>query len=143
MGALLYELVTGNPPFYSRDVEKIYHAIQNEEIDFPSHVDLSPEIKMLLEGLLVKDPKKRLGSMGGIRQILGHPWVRKLKAAEIVSKSVPTPINIDLLTFNVNEEEIEEGGDDFLEKFADEDSNFDDCFEDFYFNRHEGQNILQ
>jgi hypothetical protein len=46
------------------------------------------------------------------------------------------------LTFNVNEEEIEEGGDDFLEKFADEDSNFDDCFEDFYFNRHEGQNIL-
>jgi serum/glucocorticoid-regulated kinase 2 len=59
--------VTGNPPFYSRDVDRIYQSIQNDEIDFPSHVDLSPEIKMLLEGLLAKDPKRRLGSMGGIR----------------------------------------------------------------------------
>jgi hypothetical protein len=49
---------------------------------------------MLLEGLLVKDPKKRLGSLGGVREILGHPWVRKLKTADIINKSVPTPIKI-------------------------------------------------
>lgn len=29
LGALLYELVIGSPPFYSRDVEKIYYSIQN------------------------------------------------------------------------------------------------------------------
>lgn len=67
LGALLYELVTGNPPFYSREVEKIYEAIQRDEVDFPPGLALSPEIKMLVQGLLVKDPKKRLGSMGGIR----------------------------------------------------------------------------
>jgi len=60
-------LVTGNPPFYSRDVEKIYYSIQNEEIEFPPHIELSQEIKMLLEGLLMKEPKRRLGSMGGVR----------------------------------------------------------------------------
>jgi hypothetical protein len=58
--------------------------------------------------LLVKDPKKRLGSLGGIREILGHPWVRKIKPADITNKTVSTPIKIDLLTFNINEEEIEE-----------------------------------
>jgi hypothetical protein len=33
-----------------------------------------------------------------------------LKTADIVNKTVPTPIKIDLLTFNINEEDIEEGG---------------------------------
>ena len=65
---------------------------------------------MLLEGLLVKDPKRRLGSMGGVREILGHPWVRKIKPADIKDRNIQTPIKIDLLTFNINEEEIEEGG---------------------------------
>lgn len=40
--------------------------------------------------------------MGGVREILGHPWVRKLKPADIINKTVQTPINIDLLTFNIN-----------------------------------------
>ena len=63
---------------------------------------------MLLEGLLIKDPKRRLGSLGGIREILGHPWVRKVKATDITDKVLKTPIKIDLLTFNINEEEIDE-----------------------------------
>lgn len=65
---------------------------------------MSPEIKMLLEGLLIKDPKRRLGSLGGIREILGHPWVRKLKPADITDKILTTPIKIDILTFNINEQ---------------------------------------
>jgi len=142
MGALLYELVTGNPPFYSRNVEKIYYSIQNEEIDFPSHVDLSDELKMLLEGLLVKDPRRRLGSLGGVRQILGHPWVRKMKADEVINKKVPTPIRIDLMTFNINEDEIDESENNFEVKLANEDSDFEPMFEDFYFFRNEVVNIL-
>lgn len=59
---------------------------------------------MLLEGLLIKNPKKRLGSLGGIREILGHPWVRKIKPADITGKKIQTPIKIDLLTFNINQE---------------------------------------
>ena len=43
---------------------------------------------MLLEGLLIKDPKKRLGSLGGIREILGHPWVRKIKPTDITNKTI-------------------------------------------------------
>jgi hypothetical protein len=74
---------------------------------------------MLLEGLLIKDPKKRLGSLGGIREILAHPWVRKIKPIDITNKIVETPIKVDLLIYNINEEEIEEAGDTFSEKFKD------------------------
>lgn len=38
LGALLYELVTGLPPFYSRNEEEIKCAIVNEELTFPDHV---------------------------------------------------------------------------------------------------------
>jgi serine/threonine protein kinase len=41
LGALLYELVTGLPPFYSRDEEEIKNAIVNEELTFPDHIALS------------------------------------------------------------------------------------------------------
>jgi hypothetical protein len=91
---------------------------------------------MLLEGLLIKDPKKRLGSLGGIREILGHPWVRKIKPADIANRTVETPIKVDLLIFNINQEEIEETENHFTEKFGDEDVDFEETFPNFYFNRH-------
>ena len=97
---------------------------------------------MLLEGLLVKDPKRRLGSLGGIREILGHPWVRKIKPSDIANRVIETPIKIDLLAFNVNEEEIEEAENNFEEKFHDESNDFKEMFEGFYFNRHDAINVL-
>lgn len=54
MGALLYELVTGLPPYYSRDTDEIYESILNEELTFPEKFNLSKEIKDLLSGLLNK-----------------------------------------------------------------------------------------
>lgn len=42
LGALLYELVTGLPPFYSRNEEEIREAIIHEQLTFPDHVTLSP-----------------------------------------------------------------------------------------------------
>ena len=52
LGSLLYELVTGLPPFYSRDPEKIYNATMKQQVNFFSHFSL--ELRSLLEGLLCK-----------------------------------------------------------------------------------------
>lgn len=38
MGALLYELVTGLPPFYNRDPEKIYTATLKQHLAYPSNL---------------------------------------------------------------------------------------------------------
>lgn len=61
MGALLYELLTGLPPFYSQDPNEIYEAVLVEDIVYPEDVQLTTECKSLLKSLLCKDPKHRLG----------------------------------------------------------------------------------
>lgn len=79
---------------------------------------------MLLKGLLEKEPNRRLGSLGGIKEILGHPWVRKMKVADILSKKVSTPISVDLMTFNMNEEEISALDDSFFSLLKQESDHF-------------------
>jgi serine/threonine protein kinase len=41
MGALLYELLIGLPPFYSRDPNEIYESVLSEELTFPDDVPLT------------------------------------------------------------------------------------------------------
>jgi len=66
-------MLTGLPPFYTRDREKLFNNIMNEDIVFPGH--LSNNAKDLLSNLFVKDPNLRLG--GGATDsepIKAHPW---------------------------------------------------------------------
>lgn len=112
LGALLYELVTGLPPFYSRNEDEIKDSIINEELSFPDHVDLSSEIKSLLSGLLNKNPKFRLGSLRGLKEILFHPWIGKINSEIVLSKKLVPPYIPSLDEFNFDENEL---GDDEAE----------------------------
>ena len=68
LGALLYELLTGLPPFYSHDRDEMYHNIVNKELaGFPQ--SLSKEAIQLLKGLLKKDPEERIGFQRGIEEV--------------------------------------------------------------------------
>lgn len=91
LGALLYELVTGLPPYYTKNHDELQQSIIRKQISFPVHVELSNEIKDLLEKLLKKDEKYRLGSYVGIKQILFHPWIGKINSGAILSKQIRSP----------------------------------------------------
>ena len=57
VGAVMYEMMCGRLPFYSRDHEVLFELILMEEVKFPAR--LSTDAKSLLTGLLTKDPAQR------------------------------------------------------------------------------------
>lgn len=60
VGALLFELLTGLPPFYTNDKKQLFHNILRGHLVIPDH--LSPNARDLIQRLLHRDPKQRLGS---------------------------------------------------------------------------------
>ncbi|CAD8072433.1 unnamed protein product [Paramecium primaurelia] len=109
LGALLYELVTGLPPYYSRDTDEIYESILNEELTFPEKLNLSSDIKNLLQGLLCKQPSERLGANKGLTELLTHSWFKDVDLIAILQKLVPPPFKPNQLKFNYDQNDLMKG----------------------------------
>ena len=90
LGALLYEMLTGLPPWYSRDRQKMFASIRNDPLVIPNYV--APEIQSLIIGLLDKDPKSRLGGCGeDAKEIKGHSIFRYVGWDQLYEKRVIPP----------------------------------------------------
>lgn len=76
LGAIMYEMLVGYPPFYSDDPMSTCRKIVNwrTHLKFPEEVKLSPEAKDLITKLLC-NVNQRLGS-GGADEIKAHCWFR-------------------------------------------------------------------
>ncbi|KAE7998512.1 hypothetical protein FH972_003051 [Carpinus fangiana] len=76
LGAIMYEMLVGYPPFYSDDPVTTCRKIVNwkNHLKFPEEVRLTPEAKDLICRLLC-DVEHRLGT-GGADQIKAHPWFK-------------------------------------------------------------------
>lgn len=98
LGALIYEMTVGRPPFAANTHKDLFHKIINQDVTYPSHI--SPNLKMFLSQLLEKDPKERLGAKHGLAEIVNHPWCRDLDFVKIASKKVKAPIALDLYKTN-------------------------------------------
>jgi len=88
LGTLLYEMLTGLPPFYAQNVNVMYQKILSGELRFPNYI--SEEAKSLLEGLLTRDPALRLGTRGG-DEVKGHPWFSDLQWDKLIKKEIEPP----------------------------------------------------
>jgi len=67
LGVVLYEMVTGLPPYYADDKTELFDNIKTNELDLSEEVtkNLSPSCVDILRQLLHKDPHIRLGTASG------------------------------------------------------------------------------
>lgn len=94
MGVLMYELLTGGSPF-TVDGDENTHSDIAERImkrDPPFSKDIGFLAKDIIQRLLIKDPKKRLGSgPSGAQNVKSHPFYQKLNWEDLAAKKVPAP----------------------------------------------------
>jgi len=90
LGTLIYEMLTGLPPFYSQNINIMYQKILNGELRFPSYV--SSEAQSLLEGLLTREVDKRLGSgPDGSNEVKRHGFFGEIDWDRLEKKEIDAP----------------------------------------------------
>ena len=59
LGILIYELLFGKTPFFSDNRSILFDNILKKDVEFPSDINIEPDVKQCISLLLTKDPKKR------------------------------------------------------------------------------------
>lgn len=78
VGVILFELLTGIPPFNAEHPQTIFDNILNRKIPWPDvPEEMSYEAMDLIDKLLTEDPNQRLGSKGAA-EVKRHPFFKDI-----------------------------------------------------------------
>lgn len=89
LGMLLFEMLTGLPPWYTRDRKKLYERIRSAELVFPPHIGRTA--RSVVTALLNRDPARRLGSQRDVEEIKAHPFFAPIDWRAMEAQRLATP----------------------------------------------------
>jgi len=95
-GIFLYELLHGTTPFKGAGNKAILFNVVGQPLRFPEKPTVSKVARDLIQGLLVKEPKKRYAYKRGATEIKQHPFFNGVNWALVRSATppiIPKPFN--------------------------------------------------
>ncbi|KDO24420.1 AGC protein kinase [Saprolegnia parasitica CBS 223.65] len=90
LGMVLYEMLTGLPPWYTRNRQKLFDRVRNAPLTFPDYV--SAPAQSLIAGLLNRNPTERLGNKSA-KDIQVHPFFATINWDALYARELPPPFN--------------------------------------------------
>ncbi|XP_022246432.1 serine/threonine-protein kinase Sgk1-like [Limulus polyphemus] len=91
LGAVLYEMMYGLPPFYSRDTAEMYDNILHKPLKLRTNISI--EARSILEALLQKNKDRRLGSKNDVEDVKNHEFFKTVNWVELEARQISPPYN--------------------------------------------------
>lgn len=85
LGVLLYEMLTGLPPFYDENTNEMYRKILQDPLQFPGPEIVPAAAKDLLQRLLDRNPERRLGA-NGAAEIKAHHFFANIDWRKLLQR---------------------------------------------------------
>eukprot|EP01084_Bolivina_argentea_P106579 190688_1 len=89
LGALIYEMLCGVPPFYSRSRDALFDKILRQKIRFPNY--FSRESIDIIKQLMQRNPKYRLGARNGAKEVQIHIFFNTINWDALYRKEIEPP----------------------------------------------------
>lgn len=87
VGILFYDMVTGSPPFKSKNHKVLKDMICTSKVKLPGY--LTADAHSLIKGLIERNVSKRLT----VEQIKSHPFFKTIDWVKLENKEIKTPLN--------------------------------------------------
>ncbi|XP_032836052.1 serine/threonine-protein kinase Sgk2-like isoform X2 [Petromyzon marinus] len=94
LGSVLYEMIHGLPPFYSRNTAEMYDSILHRPVRF--RPGLAAPARDVLERLLHKEKHLRLGAVADFLEIKNHAFFSSINWDDLYARRITPPYNPDV-----------------------------------------------
>jgi len=92
LGMIVYEMLTGLPPWYTRNKRKLFLALRSAPLEVPAYV--SDTAKSFIASLLHRNPHLRLGA-GGAAEVKMHPFFAAVDWEKTEAREAKPPFKPD------------------------------------------------